>query len=54
MVTPGPGNTRLKGARQGLGLRSQQALADAVTRIARSIGLRISVTARTGATVGVR
>src|SRR5450755_1105259 len=47
MVTSGPGNTRLKSARQGLGLRSQQALADAVTRTAQSIGLRISVTART-------
>ena len=47
MATSGPGNTRLKGARQGAGLRSQQALADAVTRTARSIGLRISVTART-------
>lgn len=43
----GQGNTRLRSARQGLGLRSQQALADAVTRTARSIGLRISVTART-------
>jgi hypothetical protein len=41
------GNTRLRSARQGLGLRSQQAVADAVTRVARSIGLRISVTART-------
>jgi tetratricopeptide (TPR) repeat protein len=47
MATPGPGNIRLKSARQGLGLRSQQTLADAVTRTARSIGLRISVTART-------
>jgi tetratricopeptide (TPR) repeat protein len=47
MVAPGPGNTRLKSARQGLGLRSQQALADAVAHTARSIGLRISVTART-------
>jgi hypothetical protein len=47
MVTSGPGNTRLKSARQGLGLRSQQALADTVTRTARSIGLRTSVTART-------
>jgi hypothetical protein len=47
MATPGPGNTRLRSARQGLGLRSQQALADAVTRVARSIGLRISVTVRT-------
>ncbi len=47
MAEPGSGNTRLKGARQGLGLRSQQALADAVTRTAQSSGLRISVTART-------
>jgi hypothetical protein len=41
------GNTRLRSARQGLGLRSQQALAEAVTRAAQSIGLRLSVTART-------
>lgn len=47
MVATGPGNTRLKSARQGMGLRSQQALADAVTRTARGIGLRVSVTART-------
>jgi hypothetical protein len=47
MAVAGPGNTRLKSARQGLGLRSQQAMADAVTRVARSIGLRISVTVRT-------
>lgn len=47
MVAPWPGNTQLKSARQGLGLRSQQALADAVSRTARSIGLRVSVTART-------
>ena len=41
------GNARLRAARQGLGLRSQAALAEAVTDAARSIGLRISVTART-------
>ncbi|WP_460015730.1 helix-turn-helix domain-containing protein, partial [Mycobacterium avium] len=41
------GNARLRAARQGLGLRSQAALADAVTEAARSIGLRISVTPRT-------
>jgi tetratricopeptide (TPR) repeat protein len=41
------GNARLRAARQGLGLRSQAALAEAVTEAARSIGLRISVTART-------
>jgi tetratricopeptide (TPR) repeat protein len=41
------GNTRLRSARQALGLRSQQALADAVTRAGRSIGLRISINART-------
>jgi tetratricopeptide (TPR) repeat protein len=41
------GNTHLRSARQALGLRSQQALADAVTRAGRSMGLRISVNART-------
>jgi hypothetical protein len=41
------GNTRLRSARQALGLRSQQQLADAVTRAGKSIGLRISITART-------
>ena len=40
-------NARLRGARQALGLRSQQQLADAVTRSGRSIGLRINITART-------
>lgn len=40
-------NTRLRSARQALGLRSQQQLADAVTRAGKSIGLRISITART-------
>src|SRR5260370_3295363 len=47
MSTSGSGNTRLRSARQALGLRSQQALADAVTRAGRAIGLRVSVTART-------
>ena len=47
MSISGSGNTRLRSARQALGLRSQQALADAVTRAGRSIGLRVSVTART-------
>ncbi len=47
MAGTGPGNTRLRSARQGLGLRSQQALAEAVTHAARSIGLRLSVTVRT-------
>ena len=37
----------LRSARQALGLRSQQQLADAVTRAGNSIGLRISITART-------
>jgi hypothetical protein len=41
------GNTRLRSARQALGLRSQQQLADAVTHAGNSIGLRISITART-------
>src|SRR6202034_812898 len=40
-------NTRLRSARQALGLRSQQQLADAVTRAGTNIGLRISITART-------
>jgi hypothetical protein len=47
MSISGSGNTRLRSARQALGLRSQQALADAVTRAGHSIGLRVSVTART-------
>ena len=46
-MTTAAGNARLRAARQGLGLRSQAALAEAVTEAARSIGLRISVTART-------
>lgn len=42
------GNTRLRSARQGLGLRSQQQLAEAVTRAGAQIGLRnFSVTERT-------
>jgi len=41
------GNTALRSARQALGLRSQQQLADAVTRAGNSIGLRISINART-------
>ena len=47
MGSPEAGNTRLRSARQALGLRSQQQLADAVTRAGHSIGLRISITART-------
>jgi hypothetical protein len=46
--TPSPGgNKRLRAARQALGLRSQQHLADAVTRAGAQIGLRISITERT-------
>lgn len=41
------GNTRLRSARQALGLRSQQQLAEAVTRTGLGIGLRISITERT-------
>jgi hypothetical protein len=47
MGSPEAGNTRLRSARQALGLRSQQQLADAVTRAGNAIGLRISITART-------
>jgi hypothetical protein len=47
MGSPEAGNTRLRSARQALGLRSQQQLADAVTRAGNSIGLHISITART-------
>jgi hypothetical protein len=47
MGSPEAGNTRLRSARQAIGLRSQQQLADAVTRAGNSIGLRISITART-------
>jgi hypothetical protein len=41
------GNTRLRAARQSLGLRSQAAFAEAVTETARRIGLRVAVTTRT-------
>ncbi|MFI6168806.1 hypothetical protein ACIBCN_18645 [Nocardia sp. NPDC051052] len=37
----------LRSARQALGYRSQEALADALNRAARDIGLRVSITART-------
>jgi hypothetical protein len=48
MGTTEPGsNTRLRAARQALGLRSQQQLADAVTRAGAQISLRISITERT-------
>lgn len=44
----GGSNTRLRAARQAKGLRSQQQLADAVTRAGAQIGLRnISITERT-------
>ena len=46
MSTSGPGNTRLRSAWKGLWLRSHQALADAFTRAGRSMGPRVSVTAR--------
>ena len=41
------GNTRLRNTRQGLGLLSQRAFADAVTGAGRRIGLRLSVAERT-------
>jgi transcriptional regulator with XRE-family HTH domain len=41
------GNTRLRAARQALGLRSQEQLADAVTRAGAQISLRISISERT-------
>lgn len=41
------GNTRLRSARQALGLRSQHQLAEAITRVGLGIGLRISITERT-------
>ncbi|MCC3312442.1 hypothetical protein [Nocardia africana] len=41
------GNAALRAARQALGYRSQAALADALTEVARVIGLRIEVAART-------
>ena len=47
MTASEAGNTRLRSARQALGLRSQQQLAEAVTRAGSQIGLRISITERT-------
>ena len=47
MTTEPGSNTRLRAARQALGLRSQQHLADAVTRAGAQIGLRVSITERT-------
>jgi hypothetical protein len=47
MASQQAANTRLRSARQALGLRSQQQLADAVTRAGTGIGLRINITART-------
>ncbi len=47
MAAGDAGNTRLRSARQALGLRSQQHLAEAITRAGTQIGLRISVTERT-------
>ena len=47
MSNSGLSNTRLRNARQGLGLRSQRALADAATEAGRRMGLRLSVTERT-------
>jgi hypothetical protein len=47
MATEPGSNTRLRAARQALGLRSQQHLADAVTRAGAQIGLRVSITERT-------
>jgi hypothetical protein len=47
MTAPETGNTRLRSARQALGLRSQQQLAEAVTRAGSQIGVRISITERT-------
>ena len=47
MTAPEAGNTRLRSARQALGLRSQQQLAEAVTRAGSQIGVRISITERT-------
>jgi transcriptional regulator with XRE-family HTH domain len=41
------GNTRLRAARQALGLRSQEQLAEAVTRAGAQISLRISISERT-------
>ncbi|WP_153414471.1 transcriptional regulator [Nocardia macrotermitis] len=42
-----PGNAALRAARQALGYRSQSALADALNETARTIGLRVSINART-------
>ena len=47
MGSEAAGNTKLRSARQALGLRSQQQLAEAVTRTGLGIGLRISITERT-------
>jgi hypothetical protein len=47
MGSPEPGNTWLRSARQALGLRSQQQLADAIIHAGSGIGLRISINART-------
>jgi len=47
MASQEAANTRLRSARQALGLRPQQQLADAVTRAGTGIGLRINITART-------
>src|ERR1700731_3469136 len=47
MAAAEAGNTRLRSARQALGLRSQQQLAEAITRAGAQIGLHISVTERT-------
>ena len=47
MVMTNPGNAALRAARQALGYRSQAALADALNETARTIGLRVSVNART-------
>ena len=47
MAAGDAGNTRLRSARQALGLRSQQQLAESITRAGVQIGLRISVTERT-------
>lgn len=41
------GNTRLRAARQALGLRSQEQLAEAVTRAGAQISVRISISERT-------
>jgi hypothetical protein len=41
------GNTRLRSARQALGLRSQEALANAVTKAGKAVGLHVAITART-------